>query len=123
MTWDGTDRRKRAGADPITVDDLDEALAIHSIQEREYMREVLAELKAAFPNGDFRKHYDYHEQRNKVAQAEKEFWDTAKKAIITTGVSGVFSLLKIIITLIALGLTAQIAFPSWLSEIITKGKL
>lgn len=123
MSWDGTDRRKRAGTDPITVDDLDKALEIHSVQEREYMREVLAELKAAFPNGDFRKHYDYHEQRNKVAQAEKEFWDTAKKAIITTGVSGVFSLLKIIITLIALGLTAKIAFPSWLSEIITKGKL
>lgn len=118
MTWDGTDRRKRAGADPITVDDLDKALAIHSVQEREYMREVLAELKAAFPNGDFRKHYDYHEQKNTVAQAEEEFWKTAKTTLIQAGVNGVIKLVWIICVLVMMGLTVKFALPDPFSKFL-----
>jgi len=116
MTLGGPDRRKRLGTDPITVDDLDEALEIHSVKEREYLREVLAELKAAFPDGDFRRHHDYHEQKNKAAQAEEEFWKTAKTTLIQAGVTGVIRLVWILCLLVMLGLTVKFALP----ESITK---
>lgn len=116
MIWDGEDRRKRAGSETITVDDLEEALEIHSVEERAYLREVLAELKAAFPDGDFRRHHDYHEQKNKAAQAEEEFWKTAKTTLIQAGVTGVIRLVWILCLLVMLGLTVKFALP----ESITK---
>ena len=82
------------------------------------MREVLAELKAAFPNGDFRKHYDYHEQRNKVAQAEEEFWKTAKTTLIQAGVNGVIKLVWIICVLVMMGLTVKFALPDPFSKFL-----
>lgn len=112
----GPDRRRRLGTDPITADDLDEALEIHSVKERAYLREVLVELKAAFPDGDFRRHHDYHEQKNKVAQAEEEFWKTAKTTLIQAGVTGVIRLVWILCLLVMLGLTVKFALP----ESITK---
>ena len=109
-------RRKRAGSETITVDDLEEAFEIHATKEREHLREVIAELKSAFPNGDFRKHHDYHEQKNKAAQAEEEFWKTAKTTLIQAGVSGVIKLVWIICVLVMLGLTVKVAAP----EVVTK---
>ena len=116
MTFGGTDRRKRLGTDPITVDDLDEALEIHSVKEWAYLREVFAELKAAFPDGDFRRHHDYHEQKNKAAQAEEEFWKTAKTTLIQAGVNGVIKLVWILCLLVMLGMTVKFTLP----ESITK---
>lgn len=118
MTWDGQDRRKKAGTDPITVDDLDEALEIHAAKEREHLHEVVAELRAAFPNGDFRRHHDYHEQKNKAAQAEEEFWKTAKTTLIQAGVNGVIKLVWIICVLVMLGLTVKFALPEPFSKFL-----
>ena len=116
MIWDGEDRRKRAGSETITVDDLEEALEIHAAKEREHLREVIAELRSAFPNEDFRRHHDYHEQKNKAAQAEEEFWKTAKTTLIQAGVTGVIKLVWIICVLVMLGLTVKVAAP----EAVTK---
>ena len=118
MTFGGTDRRKRLGTDPITVDDLDEALEIHSVKEWAYLREVFAELKAAFPDGDFRRHHDYHEQKNKAAQAEEEFWKTAKTTLIQAGVNGIIKLVWILCLLVMLGLTVKFALPESIAKFL-----
>ena len=122
MAWDGVERRVlKHGATPVTNDDLDEALAVHSQQERAYVENLLEELMRAFPDG-VEKHRDYHESKIQAAKAEKEFWDTAKKAVITNGISGLFGLVKIILVLAALGLTAKFTFPTWAATFITGGK-
>lgn len=119
MTWNGTERRKRrhGGDEPVTNDDLDDALAVHSAQEREHVEGVIAGIMAAFPDG-VANHRAAHESQIAAAKAEKEFWDTAKKAVITNGVSGLFALLKIVIMLAFLGLTAKFAFPAWVSAFL-----
>lgn len=119
MGYEGHDRRRRSGTDPITVADLDEALALHAAKEREYLREVIAELMAAFPAGDLRGHHDYHERKIKVAQAEEEFWKAAKLTMIQTGVAGVFRAIWIVLILALLGLTVKFAAP----EAVTKSLL
>ena len=121
MTWDGTDRRKshKHGADPVTLDDLDEAFAIHAVEEKKQMQDMVSALTYAFPDG-IEGHRIYHEGLTKAAKSEQEFWDTAKKALITNGVNGLLSLVKIILLLAALGLTAKFALPAWASAFITK---
>ena len=111
MGYEGHDRRRRSGTDPITVADLDEALVLHAAKEREYLREVIAELMVAFPAGDLRGHHDYHVRKIKVAQAEEEFWKTAKLTLIQAGVAGIIRLVWVIFLLIALGLTVKFAMP------------
>lgn len=118
MTFGETGRRKRPGTDPITVNDLNEALKLHSVAERAYLWEVFAELKAAFPDGDFRRHHDYHEQKNKAAQAEEEFWKTAKTTLIQAGVNGFVRLVWIVILLIALGLTVRFSTPDVFTKML-----
>lgn len=114
-----TERRaKRHGTDPVTNDDLNEALAIHSEQERAYVKQIVDGVLRAFPDG-VETHRAYHESLIEARKAEKEFWDTAKKAVITNGVSGLFSLIRIVLVLAALGLTAKVAFPAWAAQILT----
>lgn len=123
MTWDGPDRRKnhKHGSDPVTLDDLDEAFAIHALEEKTQMQDMMATVLRAFPEG-VDGHRVYHEGLMKASKSEQEFWDTAKKALITNGVSGLLSLLKIILLLAALGLTAKFALPAWASQFITQVK-
>jgi len=118
MSYDGPERRKRrhGGDEPVTNDDLDDALALHSEQERKHVEALIAGVMAAFPDG-VDNHRAAHESQIAAAKAEKEFWDTAKKAVITNGVSGAFTLVKTIFILAALGLTAKFAFPAWASAL------
>ena len=60
----------------------------------------------------------YREDKIDAAKAEKEFWDTAKKALITNGVSGIFALVKVILLLAALGLTVKFSMPETTAKII-----
>lgn len=111
MSWDGKDRSKKAGSDPVTNDDLGEALALHAEQERAYVRQLLEGVMRAFPNGDIQGHFNYHDQKNKAAQAEEEFWKAAKLTLIQAGVAGIIRLVWVIFLLIALGLTVKFAMP------------
>ena len=121
MTWDGTDRRKshKYGTDPVTLDDLEDALAIHSVEEKKRVQDMVSALLHAFPDG-IEGHRIYHEGLMKATKSEQEFWDTAKKALITNGVNGLLSLVKVILLLAALGLTAKFALPAWASAFIIK---
>lgn len=100
------------GTSPVTNDDLDEALrlALDPINQR------LSTLFTAFPDG-VENHRIYHQSKIDAARAEKEFWDTAKKAVITQGVNGVFNLVKIILILAAFGLISKFAFPDALASL------
>lgn len=118
MSWDGTERRKRNhGEDAVTNDDLDEALSIHSKDERAFVEALIAKVMLAFPDG-VDKHREYHESLILAAKAEKEFWDTAKKALITNGVAGLFGILKIVLLLAALGLTVKFSMPEAFAKVI-----
>lgn len=94
------DRRKTK---PVTYEEVVALFAEHEALEKE-MHDMLL---TAFPNGDLSGHCDYHQSKIEAAKAEKEFWDTAKKAVITNGVTGAFSLLKILLMLAFLGLFAK----------------
>ena len=108
--WDGTDRRKRrhGGSDPVTNDDLDEALALHSEQERSHFEGLIAGVMVAFPDGPD-SHRIAHEQMIAAAKAEETFWrdlktDVAKKSI--------WGILQILCFLAVAGLAAKFGLGS-----------
>lgn len=100
---DTDDLIERRKIRPVTLEEVEKLFAEHEQRESEMHRVFLS----AFPNGDLSGHCDYHQSKIEAAKAEKEFWDTAKKAVITNGVTGAFSLLKIVLMLAVLGLFAK----------------
>jgi hypothetical protein len=115
MTWDGTERRnvhrRHDGDAPVTNNDLDEALAVHSLEERRYIDAVVANVLKAFPNEDVAGHREYHDRKIKAAIAEEEFWRTAKQEMIKAGVNGMLKVLWLALCLAALGLTVKFTMP------------
>lgn len=105
------------GDNPVTNDDLDEALRIHSEEERDYYSKLMGEVLKAFPGG-IEEHRNYHLAKAEAAKAEKEFWQTAKTEILRKGISGALHLLGVIVLLAAVGLFAKIgiALPFWGSK-------
>ena len=84
---------KRYGSEPVTIDDLDEALEAYSIQEMarfkvlvdDTVKAATAQILYAFPDG-VENHRESHQAMIDAARAEKEFWidlrhDVAKKSI------------------------------------------
>jgi hypothetical protein len=123
MSWDQVEKRKYAKnrTDPVTIEDLANAFSEHEQEEMKHMKELADSILVAFPGG-IEEHREYHKAKMESAKAEKEFWDTAKKALITNSVSGALTLLKVILLLAALGLTAKFALPAWASSFITQVK-
>lgn len=122
MTWDGVERRtnhRRANGDaPVTNDDLDEALAEHSVQERAYFDRSISDVMKAFPAGDVVGHHNYHDRKIKAAIAEEEFWRTAKQEMIKAGVNGMLKVLWLALCLAALGLTVKFTMPEVFAKTI-----
>lgn len=100
---DTDDLIERRKIRPVTLAEVEKLFAEHERRESEMHKVFLS----AFPDGDTEGHCAYHQSKIEAAKAEKEFWDTAKKAVITNGVNGAFSLLKIVLMLAALGLVAK----------------
>lgn len=99
MTWDGIERRaKKRGDDPVTINDLDEALAKHSIEERAYTKSMIDEIHKAFPDG-VGPHHDYHQSKIDAAKAEEEFWKVAKIEFTRVGVSAIAGVIKVVVVL------------------------
>ncbi len=111
------ERRRANGDQPVTNDDLDEALAIHSAEERAYTKQMIDEIMRAFPSGT-ENHRSYHLERDKAAKAEEEFWHTAKEQLIKAGVNGAITLFKTILILIALGLTVKFTLPDAVAKFL-----
>ena len=115
MTWDGVNRRqdhrRHDGDAPVTNNDLDEALAMHSLEERRYIDSVVKNVLKAFPNEDIVGHHSYHDRKIKAAIAEEEFWHTAKQEMVKAGVNGMLKVLWLALCLAALGLTVKFTMP------------
>lgn len=118
MAWDGVNRRRsNHGNEPVTNDDLDEALAVHSEQERARVEGLISGVMRAFPDG-VESHRLAHAAQIAAAKAQEEFWSTAKKALITGGVSSLLTLVKIVLLLAALGLTVKFSMPEVFAKTI-----
>jgi hypothetical protein len=109
--------RRKPGDQPVTNDDLYEALALHATEEREYVRSLIEGVMRAFPSGP-ENHRTFHQERDKAAKAEEEFWRTAKEQLIKAGVNGIVTLVKVIVLLVALGLTVKFTLPDALAKLV-----
>ena len=61
--YSGPERHRhhgKHGDEPVTNDDLDEALAEHTVQERKFATELYAGIMGAFPDGT-EKHRQAHD--------------------------------------------------------------
>lgn len=98
--------RRRHDCDPVTNDDLEEALARHAREERAFIQEILDQ---AFPDGPAR-HGEYHRKLITAARAEEEFWKAAKVEILKHGISGLLWTLLLIMGLALFGLAVRMGF-------------
>jgi hypothetical protein len=102
----------RPGSEPITKDDLDEALAIHSAEEQKWFHEEIGRVLRAFPDG-VEAHRTAHEAMIKAAAAEEEFWRGLKADIAHKSIWGI---LQILLILTAAGLAAKFGLALPLSK-------
>ena len=99
--------RNPRGDEPVTNDDLDEALRIHSEEERGYYNSIINKIMEAFPDGDLSAHKQYHLSKIEAAKAEKEFGMAAKQELMRRGISGILHLLGMIALLAVVGFAAK----------------
>lgn len=97
--YNGPERRKtrHVGSDPVTNDDMDEALAIRAENDRKHITELYDKVMEAFPDGP-EKHRLAHEQMIKAAQAEETFWRDLKSEIAKKSIWGILHILSILVT-------------------------
>lgn len=95
--------RQRDGSAQVTLDDLDEALEIHSHRERKELStmidaKVLAvrdQLVYAFPDG-IDGHRKAHEAMIAAAKAEQEFWQDLRKDVAKKSIWGILHILFVL---------------------------
>lgn len=69
------------------------------------------EILHAFPDG-IHNHREAHVAWIESKRAEKEFYTTLKKEIMTKGIAGVFSLLIIVLGLAVTGVLSKLGLPN-----------
>jgi hypothetical protein len=97
------------GSEPITRDEFEEAMAIHSVEERKWFREELDRVTRAFPDG-VEAHRAAHEAMIKAAKAEEEFWRGLKADIAHKSIWGILQIL-LILTVAGLAAKFGLALP------------
>lgn len=95
---------KRPGSEPVTHDQLAEALAVQASDYGRWLKAEVDRIMHAFPDG-VDAHRSAHEAMIKAAQAQEEFWrglrvDMAKKSL--------WAILQILLFLIAAGVAAKL---------------
>jgi hypothetical protein len=90
----------------VTRDDLDEAFAIHSAEERAWFKTEISRVLHAFPDG-IEGHRTAHEAMIKAAAAEEEFWRGLKSDIAHKSIWGI---LQVLLFLTVAGLAAKFGF-------------
>lgn len=93
----------------------------HETNEREWLKKLRDELLAAFPNGDIEGHCDYHESKIRAAQAEEEFWKTAKSEAVKHGVAGLFATLRWVTILALLGFAYKVGIGPFAAKVLGVG--
>lgn len=94
----------RKGSDPVTHDQLAEALAIQQSNFGNWLKAEVDRLNHAFPDG-IDAHRSAHEAQIKAAAAQEEFWRDLKGEIAKKSILGIAHILLI---LIAVGLSAKL---------------
>lgn len=94
---------EKSGCNPVTNDDLDEALAVHTRDEMAAIKALVEEIKQAFPDG-IENHRRAHEKMIKAAEAEERFWTDLKADIAKKSIWGI---LQVLFTLTMVGLAAK----------------
>lgn len=74
-------------------------------------------VEGAFPDGP-EKHAAYHLAKINAAKEEAEFWKSAKQELTKNGVAALFGVLKIVLTLAAIGLMYKMGFGFVADQII-----
>lgn len=105
--YQGPERRQNKTIEQLELDII-QMFDAHEAKERQWVLEIRAEILKAFPDGNLAGHCDYHELKNRAAQAEAEFWQTAKSEALKHGISGLFAVGKWVLILAALGLAYKI---------------
>jgi hypothetical protein len=118
--YNGPERRrsKHLGSDPVTNDDLDEALALHAEQDRAYVAALYEKAMEAFPDGP-EQHRIAHEQMIKAAKAEETFWRELKSEIAK---KSIFGIAQILLILIVAGLGAKLFGIPVIAALLGQGK-
>ena len=94
---------KRPGSEPVTHDQLAEALAVQASDYGRWLKAEVDRIMHAFPDG-VDAHRSAHEAMIKAAQAEEEFWRGLRSDIATKSIWGV---LQILLFLVAAGVAAK----------------
>lgn len=118
--YNGPERRKtrHVGSDPVTNDDMDEALAIRAENDRKHITELYDKFMEAFPDGP-EKHRLAHEQMIKAAQAEETFWRDLKSEIAKKSIWGILHILSI---LVIAGIGAKLFGIPAIAALLGQGK-
>lgn len=99
--------------------DIKQMIKDHEDRERLWINKLINDLKSeAFPSGDLTGHCEYHESKIRAAQAEEEFWHTAKSEAIKHGVSGLFVVVKLMATLALLGMAWKLGFGPAMAKLL-----
>lgn len=107
--YTGPERRKYNKTPEQLEEDIRQMFADHETRERDWINKLIDDLKTeAFPSGDLTGHCGYHESKIRAAQAEEEFWHTAKSEALKHGISGLFAVGKWICILAVLGLAYKV---------------
>ena len=97
------------GSQPVTRDELEEALAIYSAEERAWLRAEIDRVMRAFPDG-VEAHRTAHEAMIKAAAAEEAFWRGLREDIMHKSIWGILQIL-LILTVAGLAAKFGLALP------------
>ena len=106
------------GNQPVTNDDLDEALALHAQSERKEIQKMIDEVMKAFPDGTENQRRA-HEKMIKAAEAEERFWTDLKADIAKKSIWGILHILTI---LVLAGISAKLFGLPLIAQLFGAGK-
>ena len=106
------------GNQPVTNDDLDEALALHAAGERAEIQKMIDKVMEAFPDGT-ENHRRAHEKMIKAAEAEEKFWTELKADIAKKSIWGILHILTL---LVIAGLGAKLLGIPLIAQVFGGGK-
>lgn len=97
--YTGPERRSMSPGEVEKV--LARALAAHEERNLERFRQ-------AFPDGDLTAHRNYHQGLVDAAEEQKHFWEDARRILLSKGIDGLLSVLKIVFILAVIGAATKL---------------
>ena len=111
-------QERRAKPPPITRHEVEEIIAQHELVEKKNLQDQIDVVMRAFPNGDVDGHCNYHNAKIKAAQAEEQFWQSARSEALKHGVAGLFAVLKFVVILTMLGAAYKVGLGPAVAKLL-----